>query len=79
MIIKDLTNSKKEKRPIKLVSCLQISGLKFQESDYNYDLKRAKTVIRLAGPLESYNDYDLIMVDDAVFLGNWNDGFVEGV
>ena len=71
--------------PIKLKYCLQDSPLKdFSVGNYGSFLRGSKTVSRLAnlhagGSYHGFgaDEADLILVDDCVFLGEWNDGVVE--
>jgi hypothetical protein len=81
-IITDLTESKQNKK-IELISCLQYkSGPQqlgcnsFYKSNYADTLEIAKKITRLAALSVGYNNLDLIMLDDTVYLGYWNDGVI---
>ena len=82
-IITDLTSPPRKNKNIELISCLQhnydpnnIGSNNFYKSNYSDALKRAEKITRLAALVAGYNNFDLIMVDDNVYLGYWNDGIV---
>jgi hypothetical protein len=80
--ITDLTESKQNKK-IELISCLQferepknIGSNHFYKTNYAGTLECGNKITRLAALSKEYNNFDLIMVDDNVYLGYWNDGVV---
>ena len=80
-IITDLTKSEQNKK-IELISCLQANHIEkvgsncFFVANYSNVFQSAKQITRLAANMEEYSNLDLIMIDNIVFLGYWNDGII---
>lgn len=86
-IIIDLTKNSPAAKPIELVSCLQRSRNRngehyfYEGRNYEGHLKSADKITRLSTLNLDNLEYDLIETDTRgdknIFLGHWNDGFVE--
>lgn len=83
----DLVNSKEaKKKPIELLQCLQTQpnseeNYYFFGSDYSDHLKKVDKVTRLTTFESTEGVFDVIETETDgvrnVFIGHWNDGYVE--
>ena len=73
-------------KPIELVACFQdyiyeddAHKYQFESSDFSHFLRGCNSIKRLATLEAKYptlKEFDLIEVDEMIFLGRWNDGIV---
>ena len=73
-----LNSEKNEKKPIKIVGCLQIDGESIAENKYNWeDTLNKKDVLKVV-MTNKYNGFDCLLIDESgtIYTAIFNDGFM---